>query len=129
MCIFYLVLRALDTVEDDMTISLEEKLPMLKEFYTYLQLPDWKFMKSQEKDKMVLEQFPVVSMPCGKCMQSQEKGKKSLISNVMENNITNMYTCKGLTAMKDGSWPENFSLNHIYPRPVSYNFDTSMINL
>lgn len=27
VCIFYLVLRALDTLEDDMTISIEKKIP------------------------------------------------------------------------------------------------------
>lgn len=60
-CIFYLVLRALDTVEDDMTIPLEEKLPMLRNFYKYLQDPEWKYLRSQEKDKEVLEKFPVIS--------------------------------------------------------------------
>ena len=30
VCVFYLVLRALDTVEDDMTLSVETKLPILK---------------------------------------------------------------------------------------------------
>ena len=29
VCVFYLVLRALDTVEDDMSIPIEEKLPHL----------------------------------------------------------------------------------------------------
>jgi len=33
VCVFYLVLRALDTVEDDMSIPLEQKLPMLVDFY------------------------------------------------------------------------------------------------
>lgn len=33
VCIFYLVLRALDTVEDDMQFDLEEKLPMLRSFH------------------------------------------------------------------------------------------------
>ena len=33
MCVFYLVLRALDTVEDDMAIPVEEKLPILREFH------------------------------------------------------------------------------------------------
>lgn len=61
MCIFYLVLRALDTVEDDMTISLEAKVPMLHNFHSYLYQPDWKFMDSREKDRQVLEDFPTVS--------------------------------------------------------------------
>ena len=55
------MLRALDTVEDDMTIPLERKVPMLKEFHTYLYNADWKFLKSQEKDKVVLEDFLTVS--------------------------------------------------------------------
>ena len=33
VCVFYLVLRALDTVEDDMSIPLEQKLPLLIDFY------------------------------------------------------------------------------------------------
>ena len=60
VCIFYLVLRALDTIEDDMSIPQEKKVPMLKEFHTRLQDPQWKFMNSKEKDKAVLEEFPVV---------------------------------------------------------------------
>ncbi len=59
--IFYLVLRALDTVEDDMTIPLEKKVLLLKEFHTYLYQPEWKFTESQEKDRAVLEDFPAVS--------------------------------------------------------------------
>jgi len=33
VCVFYLVLRALDTVEDDMRIPLQEKLPLLRSFH------------------------------------------------------------------------------------------------
>ena len=59
---FYLVLRALDTVEDDMNIPVAQKVAMLKEFHTYLYLSDWRFMESTEKDKAVLEDFPVVGV-------------------------------------------------------------------
>ena len=61
VCIFYLVLRALDTVEDDMTIPIDVKVPMLKSFHSFLLQADWRFMESNEKDKVVLEEFPVVS--------------------------------------------------------------------
>jgi len=61
VCLFYLVLRALDTVEDDMTIDKDEKIVLLQNFYKYLQQHQWKYEKSQEKDKQVLEQFPVIS--------------------------------------------------------------------
>ena len=60
MCVFYLVLRALDTVEDDMTISVEKKIPMLRNFHTFLYEPEWRFMESKEKHRQVLEDFPTV---------------------------------------------------------------------
>ncbi|KAJ8009669.1 hypothetical protein DPEC_G00093900 [Dallia pectoralis] len=62
VCIFYLVLRALDTVEDDMTIPFEKKVPMLNDFHTYLYQTDWCFTESHEKDKQVLEDFPTISL-------------------------------------------------------------------
>ncbi|XP_075057318.1 squalene synthase isoform X1 [Mixophyes fleayi] len=62
VCIFYLVLRALDTVEDDMTISLETKIPMLHNFHTFLYQADWRFTESKEKDRQVLEDFPTISL-------------------------------------------------------------------
>ena len=33
VCIFYLVLRALDTIEDDMAIEVSVKVPLLRVFY------------------------------------------------------------------------------------------------
>ncbi|XP_071502426.1 squalene synthase-like [Diadema antillarum] len=62
VCIFYLVLRALDTVEDDMTIPLEEKIGMLQNFYKNLEDPQWKYTESKDKDRIVLEDFPSISL-------------------------------------------------------------------
>ncbi|XP_068937467.1 squalene synthase [Petaurus breviceps papuanus] len=62
VCIFYLVLRALDTVEDDMTISMEKKVPLLQNFHSYLYQPDWRYMESNQKDRQVLEDFSTVSL-------------------------------------------------------------------
>ncbi|XP_051730259.1 squalene synthase-like isoform X1 [Ctenopharyngodon idella] len=62
VCIFYLVLRALDTVEDDMTIPLEKKVPLLHDFHTFLYQPEWCFTESREKDRRVLEDFPTISV-------------------------------------------------------------------
>jgi len=61
MCIFYLVCRALDTVEDDPTISNPTKLPMLREFHKNLYDPLWKFLESKDKYHIVLDNFPEVS--------------------------------------------------------------------
>ncbi|CAI9578625.1 unnamed protein product [Staurois parvus] len=60
-CIFYLVLRAVDTVEDDMTISLETKISILKNFHNFLYQPDWRFMDGKQKDCIVLKDFPTIS--------------------------------------------------------------------
>ena len=56
------MLRALDTVEDDMTIPREEKVELLQQFHTNLYKPDWSYTESNEKDKAVLEEFPKVNL-------------------------------------------------------------------
>ena len=61
VAVFYLVLRALDTVEDDMSIPKDEKVTMLRSFSSYLDLEAWSYDKSTDKDKIVLEDFPSIS--------------------------------------------------------------------
>lgn len=58
--LFYLVLRGLDTIEDDMTIPLEKKTPLLRNFHNNMEIDGWQFHESQEKDKELLEKFDVV---------------------------------------------------------------------
>jgi farnesyl-diphosphate farnesyltransferase len=71
--LFYLILRGLDTVEDDMTIPIEKKDKMLREFHTYLDTPGWNFTESKEPygtgitvdgpneaDRQLLVEFDVV---------------------------------------------------------------------
>ena len=62
ICLFYLVLRALDTVEDDMTIPADRKIPLLVNFYKYLEQPGWNFTESgpNEKDRQLLVEFDKV---------------------------------------------------------------------
>ncbi|XP_075454827.1 squalene synthase-like isoform X1 [Ascaphus truei] len=62
VCIYYLVFRALDTIEDDMTISLEAKIPMLHKFHTFLYDAEWKYTESKDKYRQVLEDFPTISL-------------------------------------------------------------------
>ena len=47
MAIFYLVLRGLDTIEDDMTLSIEKKAPLLEEFYLRLEQDGWNFKECE----------------------------------------------------------------------------------
>ncbi|KEY68355.1 hypothetical protein S7711_01133 [Stachybotrys chartarum IBT 7711] len=58
--LFYLVLRGLDTIEDDMSLPLSKKIPLLRNFHETIDQDGWQFHESQEKDKELLEKFDVV---------------------------------------------------------------------
>ncbi|EDQ85378.1 uncharacterized protein MONBRDRAFT_38891 [Monosiga brevicollis MX1] len=62
VCIFYLVLRGLDTVEDDMSLDENIKKDLLKSFHDKLFEPGWTFkgIGPQEKDRQLLVEFDVV---------------------------------------------------------------------
>ncbi|KAI9680350.1 MAG: bifunctional farnesyl-diphosphate farnesyltransferase/squalene synthase [Trizodia sp. TS-e1964] len=60
--LFYLVLRGLDTIEDDMTISIDQKEPLLRNFHNILEEEGWTFNGSgpNEKDRELLVKFNFV---------------------------------------------------------------------
>lgn len=62
VALFYLVLRGLDTIEDDMTIPLEKKEPILRDFDNILEKDGWTFNDNgpNEKDRQLLVEFNVV---------------------------------------------------------------------
>jgi farnesyl-diphosphate farnesyltransferase len=55
--LFYLVLRGLDTIEDDMTIPLDKKVGLLRNFHNTMEVDGWQFHESNEKDRELLEKF------------------------------------------------------------------------
>lgn len=59
IALFYLVLRGLDTIEDDMTISLEKKEPLLRDFDKFMKIDGWTFTENgpKEKDRELLVHF------------------------------------------------------------------------
>lgn len=59
ICLFYLVLRGLDTIEDDMTLPDEVKQPLLRDFVNKCVTPGWTFNDSgpDEKDRELLVEF------------------------------------------------------------------------
>ena len=61
--LFYLILRGLDTIEDDMTIPLSEKEPLLRSFHEILDKPGWTYNNNgpNEKDRQLLVEFSVVN--------------------------------------------------------------------
>lgn len=60
--LFYLILRGLDTIEDDMTIPLDRKIPLLRNFQDILEKENWNFNENgpSEKDRELLVHFDVV---------------------------------------------------------------------
>lgn len=59
VAVFYLILRGLDTIEDDMTVPLEKKDLLLRNFHTHTEEEGWTFDGNgpDEKDRDLLVQF------------------------------------------------------------------------
>ena len=68
VCLFYLVLRGLDTIEDDMTIGIETKEPLLRDFCKHLEDEKWTFDGNgpDEKDRELLVKFDNVAIEFNK---------------------------------------------------------------
>ncbi|KAH9605354.1 hypothetical protein KSS87_000153 [Heliosperma pusillum] len=61
VCVFYLVLRALDTVEDDTSVATEVKVPILKAFHQHIYDRDWHFSCGTKHYKVLMDEFHHVS--------------------------------------------------------------------
>ncbi|KAL3539018.1 hypothetical protein ACH5RR_002384 [Cinchona calisaya] len=61
ICVFYLVLRALDTVEDDTSIATEVKVPILVAFHRHIYDREWHFSCGTKDYKVLMDQFHHVS--------------------------------------------------------------------
>ncbi|XP_041010781.1 squalene synthase [Juglans microcarpa x Juglans regia] len=61
VCIFYLVLRALDTVEDDTSIQTDVKVPILIAFHRHIYDREWHFACGTKEYKVLMDEFHHVS--------------------------------------------------------------------
>ncbi|EKM50063.1 uncharacterized protein PHACADRAFT_264568 [Phanerochaete carnosa HHB-10118-sp] len=59
VCLYYLVLRGLDTIEDDMSLPDEKKQPLLRNFHNYTLTSGWTFTESgpDEPDRQLLVEY------------------------------------------------------------------------
>ncbi|KAB2043255.1 hypothetical protein ES319_D01G003600v1 [Gossypium barbadense] len=78
VCIFYLVLRALDTVEDDTSVAADVKVPILIDFYRHIYDPDWHFSCGTKEYKVLMDQFHHVSA----AFLELEKGYQEAIEDI-----------------------------------------------
>jgi farnesyl-diphosphate farnesyltransferase len=62
ICLYYLVLRGLDTIEDDMSIPDDIKQPLLRSFHEKIVTPGWTFDGNgpDEKDRQLLVEYNVL---------------------------------------------------------------------
>ncbi|SCV03805.1 LANO_0G06370g1_1 [Lachancea nothofagi CBS 11611] len=105
--LFYLILRALDTVEDDMTIDSQVKVPLLREFDSKLDLEDWSFDGNAptEKDRCVLVEFPCILKELHKLKPEYQKVIKE-ITHKMGNGMASYildenFNLNGVSTIKD----------------------------
>ena len=106
VCLFYLILRGLDTIEDDMTIALETKEPVLRNFHQYLEDGSWTFGGSgpKEKDRELLLNFDVVTREFSKVNEAYRTIIKDIaerMGNGMADYVRNAEHKEGVKTIKD----------------------------
>ncbi len=107
IALFYLILRGLDTIEDDMTISLEEKDPLLRNFDTYTEKEGWSYDGNgpNEKDRELLVQWENVTEEFRKVKPAYREIIKD-ITNKMGNGMADFcanaeYNANGVDTVSD----------------------------
>jgi farnesyl-diphosphate farnesyltransferase len=79
VCVFYLVLRALDTIEDDMHIDNEKKVPQLIKFHESIYDAEYKHLECGEKHyKQLMVEYPRVT----DCFLRLKKPYKDVIADI-----------------------------------------------
>ncbi|KAH0565375.1 Delta(24)-sterol C-methyltransferase [Trichoglossum hirsutum] len=107
VALFYLILRGLDTVEDDMTIDLAEKEPILRNFYGILDKEGWTYNGNgpKEKDRQLLVEFDVVIAEFSKIKQAYRAIIKDItkrMGNGMADYANNAeHNTNGVNTLKD----------------------------
>ncbi|KAK5163003.1 bifunctional farnesyl-diphosphate farnesyltransferase/squalene synthase [Saxophila tyrrhenica] len=101
MTVFYLVLRGLDTIEDDMTIDIGPKEPLLRDFHKHLEDEEWTFDGSgpNEKDRSLLVEFNCVAKEFNKMKKEYQVIIKD-IAKKMGNGMADY--CKDAAFNKEG---------------------------
>ncbi|KAL5855404.1 hypothetical protein ACOSQ3_005245 [Xanthoceras sorbifolium] len=99
VCILYLVLRALDTIEDDTSIPTEIKVPILISFHRHVYDRDWHFSCGTKDCKILMDQFHHVST----AFSQLGKGYQEAIEDITKRMGAGMakFICKEVETMDD----------------------------
>lgn len=100
VCVFYLILRGLDTIEDDTSIPLDVKQSLLRSFKDNLDDYDWNFTgnRPEEKDRELLVQFHNVIAEFWKLEQTYQ----AIIKDITQRMGTGMADFAGKAALGYG---------------------------
>ncbi|KAK4761317.1 hypothetical protein SAY87_006210 [Trapa incisa] len=99
VCIFYLVLRGLDTVEDDTSIATDVKVPILIDFHKHIYERDWHFSCGTNNYKVLMDKFHHVST----AFLELERGFQEAIEDITKRMGAGMakFICKEVETIKD----------------------------
>ncbi|TVU44529.1 hypothetical protein EJB05_03974 [Eragrostis curvula] len=99
VCVFYLVLRGLDTVEDDIRIPVEEKLPILRQFYQHIYDRNWRYSCGTNHYRVLMENFPLVST----AFLELDQGYQKVIEEITRRMGAGMakFICKEVETVED----------------------------
>ena len=102
ICVFYLVLRGLDTIEDDMTIHIEEKEPLLRNFHNILEQDGWSYNGNgpDEKDRQLLVDFDCAIKEFKRIKEPYKVIIKD-IAEKMGNGMADFATINGVSSIKE----------------------------
>ncbi|QSZ32169.1 hypothetical protein DSL72_001740 [Monilinia vaccinii-corymbosi] len=107
VALFYLILRGLDTIEDDMTIPVEKKEPLLRAFDGIIEQDGWTFNENgpNEKDRELCVHFDCVITEFKKCKPAYKDIIKDItkkMGNGMADYATNVeHNTNGVNTIKD----------------------------
>ncbi|MCO5615050.1 hypothetical protein L7F22_069338 [Adiantum nelumboides] len=121
ICIFYLVLRALDTVEDDMSIAVEIKLPVLKSLHKNIYDPEWHFFCGDKDYKILMDEFHHVSTAFLRLEKRYQIAIEDA-ANKMGNGMAK-FICKEKSDMVASLPPFESPLKHIFEGVIEGDYN------
>ncbi|KAJ7148522.1 farnesyl-diphosphate farnesyltransferase [Mycena crocata] len=113
ICLFYLVLRGLDTIEDDMTLSNAVKLPLLRNFHIHSVTSGFAFTESgpDEKDRQLLVEYALVVEELGYLMPAYRDAIMSIAAKMGAGMAD--FVARAANE-KATPWPENIADYDLY---------------
>ncbi|KAL2477113.1 Squalene synthase [Forsythia ovata] len=99
VCIFYLVLRALDTVEDDTSIANDVKVPILMDFHDHIYDTEWHFSCGKKDYKVLMDEFHHISTAFLELRRSYQEAIEDITRRMGAGMVK--FTCNEVETIED----------------------------